>query len=184
MGAQQSSVNNHRYLTKRRQNLVFFMKQTFEEFDISLKGGRMYLNRFCIDEDAAFELSAVFINYGYRQVEELIDSAFQRIVENKTEDMETHFIFAGGFFEAFGINDLHNPDELQSLIEKSMNKYGMKSIMVSIIYMERVNLITKEKMKIYCKGKEEWAMSSLKNRSMMTLNHLLKIFNLVGKMTF
>ena len=28
-------------------------------YDISLKGGKMCLNRFCIDEDAAFELSGV-----------------------------------------------------------------------------------------------------------------------------
>ena len=30
-----------------------------DTFDISLKGGKMCLNRFCIDENAAFELSGV-----------------------------------------------------------------------------------------------------------------------------
>ena len=30
-----------------------------DTFDISLKGGKMCLNRFCIEEDVAFELSGV-----------------------------------------------------------------------------------------------------------------------------
>ena len=42
-----------------RQNLVVLMEPSESAQRISLKGGNMYLNRFCIDEDAAFELSGV-----------------------------------------------------------------------------------------------------------------------------
>ena len=35
------------------------MEPTKRADNISLKGGKMLLNRFCIDEDAAFELSEV-----------------------------------------------------------------------------------------------------------------------------
>ena len=35
------------------------MNPSEDAYDISLKGGNMLLNRFCIDEDAAFELSGV-----------------------------------------------------------------------------------------------------------------------------
>ena len=35
------------------------MESSEDSFDISLKAGKMYLNRFCIDEAAAFELSGV-----------------------------------------------------------------------------------------------------------------------------
>ena len=35
------------------------MDQSEEKWKISLKAGNMCLNRFCIDEDAAFELSGV-----------------------------------------------------------------------------------------------------------------------------
>ena len=47
--------------SKIKQNLVFLMEPSEHEpsDDISLKGGNMILNRFCIDEDAAFELSGV-----------------------------------------------------------------------------------------------------------------------------
>ena len=43
------------------QNLVVLMEPTPSEYahHTSLKGGNMCLNRFCIDEDAAFELSGV-----------------------------------------------------------------------------------------------------------------------------
>ena len=41
------------------QNLVVLMDPSERAFDTSLKGGNMILNRFCINEDAAFELSAV-----------------------------------------------------------------------------------------------------------------------------
>ena len=46
-------------MSKNIQNLVFFMEPSGDEHKISLKGGNMCLNRFSIDEDAAFELSGV-----------------------------------------------------------------------------------------------------------------------------
>ena len=44
---------------KIMQNLVVLMEASENAYDISEKGGNMILNRFCIDEDAAFELSGV-----------------------------------------------------------------------------------------------------------------------------
>ena len=41
------------------QNLVVFMEPNEWACQTPLKGGNMILNRFCIDEDAAFELSGV-----------------------------------------------------------------------------------------------------------------------------
>ena len=41
------------------QNLIVLMEPPKEAFIISSKGANMILNRFCIDEDAAFELSEV-----------------------------------------------------------------------------------------------------------------------------
>ena len=47
-------------MSKIMQNLVVFMEPFEDAFDTPLKGGNMILNRFCIDEDAAFELSGVY----------------------------------------------------------------------------------------------------------------------------
>ena len=41
------------------QNLVFLMEPSDMPFGISLQAGNMCLNHFCIDEDAATEISGV-----------------------------------------------------------------------------------------------------------------------------
>ena len=46
-------------MPKINQNLVMLLEPESAQHIISLKGGNMSLNRFCIDEDAAFELSGV-----------------------------------------------------------------------------------------------------------------------------
>ena len=46
-------------MPKVMQNIVILLQPPTEKWDVSLKGGNMILNRFCIDEDAAFELSGV-----------------------------------------------------------------------------------------------------------------------------
>ena len=42
------------------QNLVVLMNPPDLTWDVSPKAGNMCLNRFCIDEDAAFELSGIY----------------------------------------------------------------------------------------------------------------------------
>ena len=42
------------------QNLVVFIEQSEDDSNVSEKAGKLYLNRFCIDEDAACELSGVY----------------------------------------------------------------------------------------------------------------------------
>ena len=46
-------------MTKRKQNLIFLFEPLTNKWDITIKAGKMYLNRFCIDEEAAFECSGV-----------------------------------------------------------------------------------------------------------------------------
>ena len=46
-------------MSKNMQNLVLLMEPSEDAWDISLKGGNMFMNRFSIDEDAAFQLSGV-----------------------------------------------------------------------------------------------------------------------------
>ena len=47
-------------MSKTTQNLVVFMEPSKKAYETPLMGGNMILNRFCIDEDAAFELSEVY----------------------------------------------------------------------------------------------------------------------------
>ena len=42
------------------QNIIFLVGRSDDAWQISLNGGKMLMNRFSIDEDAAFELSGVY----------------------------------------------------------------------------------------------------------------------------
>ena len=52
-------MKKRKAMPKIMQNLVVLMEPSRYASRISLKGGNMCYNRFCIDEDAAFETSGV-----------------------------------------------------------------------------------------------------------------------------
>ena len=76
--------------------------------------------------------------------EQAIDSAFEKIIESKTENMETHLIYAGHDHSLV-------KNRLELFILKSMK---IMKVMVTILNMMRNELVTKEKMEDYCKGKQ------------------------------
>ena len=47
-------------MTKIAQNLVILIDPSNAAFDVSFKSGNMFMNRFSIDEDDAFEISGVY----------------------------------------------------------------------------------------------------------------------------
>ena len=59
------------------QNLIVLIKPSVEPWDDSWKAGNMCLNRFCIDENASFELSGIY--------------SFQKSGLNDVEGMEFYF---------------------------------------------------------------------------------------------
>ena len=61
-----------------------------------------------------------------------------------------HFAYAGWYYF---VSD--RVDRLRSFILNGIKKYNIRKVMVTTIYMERMNLITKEKMENYCDGKED-----------------------------
>ena len=58
-------------MSKINHNLIFLMEPSEDPYYTSLKAGNMILNRFCIDEEAAFELSGV--NYFQKSSDDLLD---------------------------------------------------------------------------------------------------------------
>ena len=74
------------FISKIMQNLALLMDPCEEAYDTSLKAGNMYMNRFCIDEDASFELSGV--NYFQKSSDEMtykesLEFKFKRKVKGK-----------------------------------------------------------------------------------------------------
>ena len=88
---------------------------------------------------------------------QVIDSAFKKIIQSKTENMDIHFVYAGFYYF---YSDEHE-NRLKSFILKGMKKYNINKVMVTIIYMWRHRLITKEKMLDYCNGKDPWRNESV-----------------------
>ena len=76
-------------MEKVRQNVVLLMDPTDDAWDISLKAGNMYLNRFCIDEDAAFESTGVYYlkrsAFAMRQNYHVLESDFESNFESDFE---------------------------------------------------------------------------------------------------
>ena len=135
----------------------------------------MILNRFCIDEDAAFELSGVnelsdLINTekGKEYSENCIHSYsklnfHEHLVILQKEHFDEKVITAAlqkiseneakelkiHFVYAGDYYSYYHEDKLISIILNGMKKHKIKSVMVTKIHLERWELITKEKMESY-----------------------------------
>ena len=75
------------------------------------------------------------------------------MVDFGANDMMPHFIYCTGYYY---IGD----EKLKEIILKKMREYGIQSSILTMLGMERINLITKEKSKLAAEGKlkndEEW----------------------------
>ena len=67
-----------------KQNLIFLMQRPENSFDISLKGGNMCMNRFCIDEDAAFEVSEIYFKSKFKRKSEKMKDKIKNFYIRKT----------------------------------------------------------------------------------------------------
>ena len=75
----------------------------------------------------------------------LIHSAFVKIIEMNANDLEIHFVYTGDNYDVLGLN---------SIFEKAMKIYKIKSIIVTMINLERETVIRKEFMDHYCNEKD------------------------------
>ena len=69
------------------QNLVVFIESSKDASNISDKAAKLYFNRFCIDEDAACELSGVY----YLKSEEPLRITLKRKPEGKGKAISSYF---------------------------------------------------------------------------------------------
>ena len=79
----------------------------------------------------------------------IVSSAFQKNSKNLSKALKTNIIYAGHYY-TFG-----HTDKLRLIILKEMEKYNLKSVMMTILRLWRFKLITKEIMIDYCLGKDE-----------------------------
>ena len=83
-------IVEYRNMSKVMQNIVLLMEPSDDASDVSSKAGNMYLNRFCIDEDAAFESMGVY--YLKKLTIELFSETFyeDRTMERKAKEQRKY----------------------------------------------------------------------------------------------
>ena len=146
------------------------MEPSETEYVRPLKIGNLYLNRFTIDEDAAFEIIGVHelstSRYELKdeewkalenvEFEELISktdketlaSAAINALQTWSAKTDVHVVYAGLNY----ITQFLEPEILDQLIVDILNAIKLKSLMITVISMERNSVITKEVMKDCYKG--------------------------------
>ena len=77
----------------------------------------------------------------------LIDAIFENAVDEKGKDLKMHIVYAGLTYMK---KDPSGP--ALDFLFYFMQRYGLESVLVTMLTMERVNLVTKEVMKEYYKG--------------------------------
>ena len=155
------------------KNLVVLLEPSEDAWSTPLKAGILMLNRLCIDEDAAFEISGVYMlsessfenckydrNYRSREIldhiktfKEMDDkykiyAVLRREYDRKSESI--HIIYAGDYYNHY-YSHTHQT-LLKSLILEGMKRSKLKSVILTMTYMWRWELITKDKMEDYCLG--------------------------------
>ena len=87
----------------------------------------------------------------------LLDAIFENAVDKYRKDLKMHIVYAGLTYM------MKDPSgSLFDFLFYIMQKYGLESVLITILSMERVNLVTKEVMKEYYKGNcvenKKWGM--------------------------
>ena len=148
-------------MSKIIQDIVLLMDPPKFAWDISQKCANMVLNRFCIDEEIAFESSGVYYLNNSKSDISLIDpyknafdrkliaSACKNVAKNTSKDREIHFVYAG--YADYNYHDYYY-NEVKTFIFEGIKKYNLKPVRFTHFYMERNQLITKEMNDIYCLG--------------------------------
>ena len=74
------------------------------------------------------------------------------MTKHKVKHLEPHFIYAGRCNVYF--DNAYAERQLRSSLLKLMRKYQIKTVLFTIIYMEKEKLITQEQMRSYCRGEQ------------------------------
>ena len=151
------------------QNITFFVEPIERPYETSWKMGKLYLNRFAIDENAAFEIQSIYMlspmkGLGFSntpdpnkewQDSEIFKAGLRAIAEAGLHESKIHFMYVGNYIEYSRINSI-----LESSIANGMKKYNINSVLLTTISQERERLITKEATEEYYDRKIQYSYDS------------------------
>ena len=159
-------------MPKIKQKVVLFVESQHQKASTPWKIGKLFMNRFAIDEDDYSEivkichLEKTLQDYKYycsrmsdvlsllvapvraieqQKFENSIDEGVKAVFDFGNDDLMPHFIYCSDY--------TFTDQKLKEIILTSMRKYGIQMALLTILYMERLHLITKEKYKQVYDGK-------------------------------
>merc|ERR1711953_724411 len=166
----EESKNRKSWKLEAMKNIIVFIEPQVETYYSPWKIANLFMNRFSINEDDAFELLGVYYlrkcseelsdwfaardndwnkkewNEARLQKERhdfgIINAAIAKIPKN--HDATTHFICA------LECNSDHA--KLERILLRGMNKHRIKSAYITILDYTRYHLVTKEEMESHYKG--------------------------------
>ena len=145
------------------QQILLFVESSEEAWSTPKKITKLYMNRFSIDEQSAFEVTKILkfrktrenenfhkFHMGPKKINtqkedfdmDVIDTGFQYLAKVKADNLTQHFIYAGTHYHY----NYQVKDSLRNMFLTKMKKYGFESAMLTMTYMGNYNLVTKETM--------------------------------------
>ena len=147
---------------KMKQQVILFIEPAEEEWRCQESIGNLYLNRFAIDEDTAYEVLGVYYlqqssaelcdpkNDAYANYEierqhkkrfddEMFEKGIKLIAENRSSNVQTHIFIAGLLFE--------EGSELMEYLSNLMRDREIPSILLTCFILNRIRVCTLEDVK-------------------------------------
>ena len=105
------------------QRIIIYIEPSDDKWSCPLKIGNLYMNRFAIDEEAAFEIQDVVTipisaSNGFIE-KEMLRSAFQKLTNDKAASLPIHLFYASNLF-AGKIGKIRLWRERDELIKKML----------------------------------------------------------------
>ena len=128
------------------QRIFICIDQSNEKWSCPVKIGHLYMNRFAIDEEAAFEIQDVITiplsaPYGFI-AKEMLRSAFQKL-NNEKAALPIHLFYASNLF-AGGIGRTRLRIERDELIKKVLIEFKIDSILLTTLGWFKFGVCSKE----------------------------------------
>ena len=148
-------------MRKNQQNVILLIEPSEDPFLTPSKIGNLFLNRFGIDEDARFEILGIlllqstsrklteqFYNINKEQYDKQVFDRAVKLAMEGNNGLETHFIYAGEHYLDFS-------QRIEQLLQFKMRRYKLKSAVLTLINMQRWDVVTKETMVQGYKGRAQ-----------------------------
>ena len=163
---------------KKAQRIIVFIESDSLSIDTPDKIATLTINRFAIDEDAAFDILSIYYAPFVTEKAETLSTDLNKTIESATRKIHSLKFSESdmsGLRLIFALDEYQNSfscslkttmlDDFPSITHQRyswtslLKIFKMQSVMVTFLTMRRHRLITKEQMEAYPEGREKLKQS-------------------------